>query len=136
MDDATGRPRRMRYSFETRCRAVTAMLAGVSPGAAAQAIGAGRATGYRWWRRYTTGGWVGLRARPSTPQHQPRRLGADAEAEILAARRRSGAGPVTLGSLLGRPASTVGKVLRRRGHSAPPARPAGPGGALRAGRSR
>ena len=99
---------------------------GVSPGAAAQAIGAGRATGYRWWRRYTTGGWVGLRARPSTPQHQPRRLGADAEAEILAARRRSGAGPVTLGSLLGRPASTVGKVLRRRGHSRRPRAPRAP----------
>ena len=57
MDDATGRPRRMRYSFETRCRAVAAMLTGASPGAAAQAVGA--------------------------------------------ARTRSGAGPVTLGALLG-----------------------------------
>ena len=126
MADATGRPRRMRYSFETRCRAVTTMLAGASPGAAAQAVGAGRATGYRWWRRYTTGGWVGLQGRPSTPKHQPRRLGADAEAEILAARRRSGAGPVTLGALLGRPASTVGKVLRRRGHSRRPRAPRPP----------
>ena len=35
MDDATGRPRRMRDSFETRCRAVAAMLTSVSPGAAA-----------------------------------------------------------------------------------------------------
>ena len=32
-----------------------------------------------------------------------------------AARTRRGAGPVTLSALLGRLASTVGKVLRRRG---------------------
>ena len=51
MTAATGRPRRMRFSIETRCRAVTATLTGLSPGAAAQATGAGRATGYRWWRR-------------------------------------------------------------------------------------
>ena len=86
MDDATGRPRRMRDSFETRCCAVTAMLAGMSPCAAAQAIGAGRATGFRWWERYATDGWVGLHERPSTPKRQPRCLSPAAEAEILAAR--------------------------------------------------
>ena len=126
MDDATGRPRRMRYSFETRCRAVTAMLAGMSPGAAAQAVGAARATGYRWWARFRDGGWRELRERPSIPKRQPRRLSPDAEAEILAARQRSGAGPVTLGALLGRPASTVGKVLRRRGCSRRPRVPRPP----------
>ena len=46
-----GEPRRMRYWFETSCRAVTAMLADVSPGGAAQAVGASRATGYRCWQR-------------------------------------------------------------------------------------
>ena len=60
MDDATQYPQRMRYSFESRCRAVAAMVAGMSPGVAAQAVGASRATGYRWWRRYVTAGWVGL----------------------------------------------------------------------------
>ena len=126
MDDAMPGPQRMRYSFESRCRAVAAMVAGLSPGVAAQAVGASRATGYRWWRRYGTAGWVGLQERPSTPTHQPRRLSPAAEAEILAARRRSGAGPVTLGALLGRPASTVGKVLRRRGQSRRPRRPRPP----------
>ena len=126
MDDATGRPRRMRYSFEMRCRAVAAMRAGMSPGAAAQAVGAARATGYRWWARFRDGGWRELRERPSIPQRQPRRLSPDAEAEILAARQRSGAGPVTLGALLGRPASTVGKVLRRLGHSRRPHAPRPP----------
>ena len=51
MDDATPGPQRMRYSFESRCRAVAAMVAGLSPGAAAQVVGASRATGNRWWRR-------------------------------------------------------------------------------------
>ena len=126
MDEATPGPQRMRYSFESRCRAVAAMVAGLSPGVAAQAVGASRATGYRWWRRYGTAGWVGLQERPSTPKHQPRRLSPAAEAEILAARQRSGAGPVMLGALLGRPASTVGKVLRRRGHSRRPRAPRPP----------
>ena len=27
------------------------VVAGLSPGVAAQAVGASRATGYRWWRR-------------------------------------------------------------------------------------
>ena len=126
MSDATGYPQRMRYSFETRCRAVAAMLAGVRPGAAAQAVGASRATGYRWWRRYLAEGWAGLHERRSTPRRQPRRLDPSAEAEILAARQRSGAGPVTLGALLGRPASTVGKVLRRLGHSRRPRPPRPP----------
>lgn len=126
MADATGQPQRMRYSFETRCRAVAAMVAGTSPGTAAQAVGASRATGYRWWRRYTAAGWAGLQERRSTPQRQPRRLSPSAEAEILAARQRSGAGPVTLGALLGYPASTVGKVLRRLGCSRRPRLPRPP----------
>ena len=101
MFDATGVPRRMRYSFETRCRAVKAMGVGLSPGAAARTVGASRATGYRWWARFRAGGWPGLEERPSTPRRQPRRLSPAAEGEILAARERSGAGPLTLGALLG-----------------------------------
>ena len=126
MADATGRPQRMRYSFEARCRAVALMGTGVRPGTAAQTVGASRASGYRWWARFKAEGWAGLRERRSTPLRQPRRLSAAAEAEILAARRRSGAGPVTLGALLGRPASTVGKVLRRLGCSRRPRAPRPP----------
>ena len=90
MDDATPGPQRMRYSFESRCRAVAAMVTGLSPGAAAQAEGASRATGYRWWQRYATAGWEGLQERPSTPQHQPRRLSPAAEAEIEAQHNANG----------------------------------------------
>ena len=126
MADATGRPQRMRYSFEARCRAVALMRAGVSPGAAAATVGASRATGFRWQARYQAEGWPGLRERPSTPKRQPRRLSAADEATILAAREHSGAGPLMLGALLGRPASTIGKVLRRLGRSRRPRLPRPP----------
>ena len=126
MHDATSRPKRMRYSYETRCRAVDATLGGMSPAEAASSVGASRATGYRWLRRYRTGGWAGLRERPSTPKRQPRRLTPAEEAEIVVARERSGAGPLTLGALLGRPASTIGKVLRRLGRSRLPREPRPP----------
>ena len=76
-----------------------------------------RATAYRLWQRYQQGGWDALRDRPSTPRRQPRRLPADVEREILAIRRRTNAGPVVIGMITGRPASTVGKVLRRWGCS-------------------
>ena len=110
-------PRRMRFSFESRCRIVQLVLEGVSPEMAAAACGASRATGYRLWRRYQEGGWAGLLDRPPVPKRQPRRLSAQAEAEILAARAYANAGPVIVAGLLGRPASTVWKVLRRHGRS-------------------
>ena len=74
----------MRFSFESRCRIVQSVLEGVSPEMAAAACGASRATGYRLWRRYQEGGWAGLLDRPPVPKRQPRRLSAQAEAEILA----------------------------------------------------
>ena len=126
MHDATSQPKRMLYSYEARCRAVDEMLAGVSPRDAAASVGASRASGYRWWARYRAGGWAALRERPSTPKRQPRRLSPTEEAEIVAARERSGAGPLTLGAMLGRPASTVGKVLRRLGRSRLPREPPPP----------
>jgi transposase InsO family protein len=126
VNDANGAPRRMRYSYEARCRAVETMLKGRSPGAAAADCGASRATGYRWWARFQAGGWSGLGERKSTPVRQPRRLSATAEAEILAARTHTGAGPMMLSALLGRPASTIGKVLRRFGRSRLPREPRPP----------
>lgn len=110
-------PRRMRFSFESRCRLVASIEAGASPQAAAAACGASRATGYRLWRRYQEGGWAALADRPSTPRRQPRRLAPEVEAEIVACRLQLRAGPVTLAAVLERPASTIGKVLRRAGLS-------------------
>jgi transposase InsO family protein len=89
----------------------------MSPPLAAASGGASRATGYRLWRRYRQGGWAALHDRPSTPRRQPRKLAAEAEEAILAARRRSAYGPVRLAGLVPHPPSTIGKVLRRHGCS-------------------
>src|SRR5262249_21770369 len=72
---------------------------------------------YRLWGRYQQGGWAALLDRPPVPRRQPRRLSPGAEAEILEAREYAQAGPLIVGGLLGRPASTVWKVLRRHGRS-------------------
>jgi len=107
----------MRFSFESRCRIVALIVAGASPQQAAAACGASRATGYRLRRRYLEGGWQALQDRRSTPRRQPLRLSAEAEAEILRWREHLRAGPVVVAAACGRPASTVGKVLRRAGCS-------------------
>lgn len=117
MLNATQPPRRMRFSFESRCRLVACVLAGESPQAAAAACGASRATGYRLWRRYQEGGWAALADRPPVPKHQPRRLSRELEQRILAAREYANAGPLIVAGQLGLPASTVWKVLRRYGVS-------------------
>lgn len=117
MDNGRREPRRMRYSLESRLRIVRAIEDGMSPAEAAQAHGASRATGYRLWRRYQAEGWHGLADRPSTPRRQPRRLSGEAEAQIVALRLELRAGPQVLARIVERPASTVGKVLRRAGCS-------------------
>ncbi len=117
MINATQPPRRMRFSFESRCRLVSLVLAGESPGAAAAACGASRATGYRLWGRYREGGWAALTDRRPVPRRQPRRLPQELEQRILAAREYAKAGPLVVASQLGLPASTVWKVLRRYGVS-------------------
>ena len=116
----------MRFSYESRCRVVQAVLDGATPEEAAWAHGASRSSGYRWWVRYRAAGWASLRDRPCTPHRQPRRLSREAEAEIIAVRERSGGGPEVVGAIVDRPASTVGKVLRRLGRSRLPKPPRPP----------
>ena len=124
MEQASERPRRKRLSWESRCEIVLRIEQGMSPPLAAAGGGCSRATAYRLWQRYRQGGWAGLRDRRSTPHRQPRKLCAEAEQAILAARRRSAYGPVRLAGLVPHPPSTIGKVLRRHGCSRLP-RPAG-----------
>lgn len=130
MTQVMERPRRKRLSWESRCEIVALIEAGMSPPLAAASGGASRATAYRLLARFRAGGWAALRDRPSTPQRQPRRLGAQAEQTILAARRRSAYGPVRLAGLVPHPPSTIGKVLRRHGCSRLPR----PEGAVRCAR--
>jgi transposase InsO family protein len=113
MSQAMDRPRRKRFSWESRCAIVALIEAGVSPPLAAASGGASRGTGYRLWRRYQAGCWPALRDRPSTPHRQPRRLSVELEQRILAARRQTSYGPVRLAGLCAQPPSTIGKVLPR-----------------------
>jgi transposase InsO family protein len=83
----------------------------------AEQLGISRATAYKWVRRYRAEGDAGLVDRSSRPRRSPRRLSEAAEAEILAARSTWRYGPDRLGPLLGRPPSTVHRVLARRGFS-------------------
>ena len=72
MHDRVCPARRMRFSFESRCRLVALIVGGVSRQAAAAACGASRATGYRLWRRFQEGGWAGLLDRPPVPNRGSR----------------------------------------------------------------
>ena len=117
MHDRVCPPRRMRFSFESRCRLVSLIIGGVSAQAAAAACGASRATAYRLWRRFREGGWSALVDRQPVPKRQPRRLSPELEQRILAAREYANAGPLIVAGQLGLSASTVWKVLRRHGRS-------------------
>ena len=124
MPDATGRPRRKRLSWESRCEIVAKVrLQGMSPERAAASSGVHRSSAYRLLARFDAGGWSGLRDRRPVPRRQPRRLSPEAERRILAARAASRYGPQRLGAILGIPGSTVGKVLRRAGLSRSPRTP-------------
>ncbi len=121
MHNANGRPRRKRLSFESRCEVVAKVrIEGISPGVVAATSGLHRSSVYRLVARYDQAGWAGLRDRRPVPRRQPRRLSAEFEQRILLARAHSRYGPARLGAILGIPASTVGKVLRRAGVSRTP----------------
>ena len=81
---------------------------------AAAAAGVDPRTVRKWRDRYAAEGTAGLADRTSRPHRSPRRLAAHEEAEIEALRRQHLTGPA-IARRLGRPTSTVGVVLRRRG---------------------
>jgi hypothetical protein len=58
-------------------------------------------------------GPAGLSDRSSRPHRSPRQVPLEVELQILQARLDLHAGPVQLAAELGRPASTIGQVLRR-----------------------
>jgi len=108
---------RARLTYFSRQLLVGRVAAGWPVAHVAEQLGISRATAYKWVRRYRAEGEPGLLDRSSRPRRSPRRLSPAAEAEILAARSRWRYGPDRLGPLLGRPPSTVHRVLARRGFS-------------------
>lgn len=96
---------------------VARVAAGWPVARVAEQLGISRATAYKWVRRHRAEGLAGLEDRSSRPKRSPRRLSPTIEAEILAARATWRYGPDRLGPLLGRPPSTVHRVLARRGFS-------------------
>jgi transposase InsO family protein len=102
---------------------VLEVLRGDSLKAAAAAFNVAPATAHRWWHRWLgadhserdSGAWAWDRS--SRPHGSPRRLTAEQEAPILAARRRTNLGPGRLAGLVGRARSTIWKVLWRHGLS-------------------
>ena len=109
--------RRARLTVFGRQLIVARVEAGWPAAHVAEQLGISRATAYKWIRRYRAEGPAGLEDRSSRPKHSPRRLSPTIEAEILAARATWRYGPDRLGPLLGRPPSTVHRVLARRGLS-------------------
>jgi transposase InsO family protein len=107
----------MRFSWEARCRLIFLINEGMSPAEAAAACGASRATAYRLLARFREGGWQALRDRPPIAKQCPHRLSPAAERQIVELRQRTGWGPARLAAVLGRPASTIWRVLRRFGCS-------------------
>jgi transposase InsO family protein len=108
---------RSRLTVFGRQLLVTRVQAGWPAAHVAEQLGVSRATAYKWIRRHRTEGPAGLEDRSSRPRRSPRRLSPAAEAEILTARSTWRYGPDRLGPLLGRPPSTVHRVLARRGLS-------------------
>ena len=127
MAEANGGRLRMRYSWESRLRAVRLVVeGGLSVTAAAAGRGVARSTLYRWLQRYRAEGEAGLRDRSSRPRRSPRRTPAALERRILALRAETRAGPLTVGRVVGVAPSTVGNVLRRHGCSRLPREPRPP----------
>jgi transposase InsO family protein len=116
----------MRHSWEARCRLVQLVLDGAAPAQAAVVCGASRATAYRVLARYRVGGWEALRDRAPIAKSHPARLSDEAEQQIIALRRATGWGPKRLAAILGWPAATIWRVLRRHGISRREAAPRPP----------
>lgn len=108
---------RARLTVFGRQLLITRVEAGWPAAHVAEQLGISRATAYKWIRRHRAEGPTGLADRTSRPRRSPRRLDSSAEAEILAARLAWRYGPDRLGPLLGRPPSTVHRVLARHGVS-------------------
>lgn len=87
--------------------------AGMTVTAACLATRVSRRFYYRWLPRWQVARHDGLLDRSSRPRTSPQRLSLAAEAQVVGLRRRLGWGADRIAALVGLPASTVHRVLRR-----------------------
>jgi transposase InsO family protein len=104
-----------RLTVHARKLLVQRVAAGWPQARVAEQLGVSRQTVAKWWARYLAGGEAALADRSSRPRRSPNRTPARLERRVLAARRRHRAGPLALAPLVGVPASTIGRILRRHG---------------------
>jgi transposase InsO family protein len=78
-------------------------------------MGVSRPTAHKWWKRFRVEGSSGLVDRSCRPHSFPGRSHPDLEDQVERLRRSLKLGPVRLGARLGIPASTVRRILVRRG---------------------
>ena len=81
----------------------------------AEAMGISRDRAYVWWRRYREEGEAGLLDRSSRPHHSPAQTKPARERRITWLRTHRGYGPARIAGIVDMPASTVHRVLVRRG---------------------
>jgi transposase InsO family protein len=98
-----------------RARVFEAVEAGMTVAAACLASGVSRRCYYRWLPRWRAERHAGLLERSCRPRSSPQRLPLLVEARIAGLRRATGWGADRLAPVLGLPASTVHRVLRRQG---------------------
>lgn len=105
--------RNARTTVYARWLIVERAAAGTQPAVIAEQLGISSATVYKWLRRYAEEGPAGLADRSSRPHTSPRRVSAEIEQRVLAARTQLRRGAVFLALELSMVASTVGRVLAR-----------------------
>ena len=103
-----------RTTRHSRLLMVQRLASGWTIDAVALAHGVTPRTVRKWRDRHAAHGEAGLVDRSSRPHRSPARLAVEAEGEIEALRRQRRSGPA-IARRLGRPVSTIGVVLRRRG---------------------
>ncbi len=103
-----------RTTRHSRMLMIERLAQGWSIASVASAFGVAGRTVRKWRERHATAGAAGLTDRSSRPHRSPSRLTTSVESEIGALRRQRLSGP-SIARRLGRPVSTVGKVLHRIG---------------------
>ena len=104
-----------------RAEVFEAVAAGTTVSAACLMFRVSRRFYYRWLPRWRTDGPDGLSDRSSRPHRSPQQLGPEQELRILGIRAARGWGADRIAALLGLPASTVHRCLRRHGQVGAPA---------------